>query len=331
MPVETKEVDKPDTDTTKIGAEGNDAFGAAFGAMAEEVVTDDKTAETQVNKDEGADKVVEKTDADKTVDGGDDADKAKSADATAKTEPGVKEEDKKESDEETYETLKHKHDTLKGMFDKETKTLRDELKKLQEQLAAKQDTPKPEPKDEGKEAEAELAKMFEDDPELKEFASEYDYLSKPLQKLLGKIIVKGKATSGSNATNDTAIQELRQEMHFAIITTAHKDFDELVKPEAEGKPSKLEAFINSYDGSDKDKVVNAFQKGNAQQVIELVDLYKESVKKAEASTVVDEVKKKRDEKLNDLAAVPKKDGAINTNTKKKVETYGDAFNEVASK
>jgi len=65
MPVETKEVDKPDTDTTKIGAEGNDAFGAAFGAMAEEVVTDDKTAETQVNKDEGADKVVEKTDADK--------------------------------------------------------------------------------------------------------------------------------------------------------------------------------------------------------------------------------------------------------------------------
>ena len=318
MPVETKEVETPDTDTTKIGAEGND-FGSAFNEATIGAIPDDKPAETQPEKEEGADKVEEKSEVEE---------KDKDTSESKPPEAGAKAEDK---EEETYEALKHKHDTLKGMFDKETKTLRDELKKLQEQLAAKQDTPKPEPKDEGKEAEAELAKMFEDDPELKEFADEYDYLSKPLQKLLGKIIVKGKATSGSNATNDTAIQELRQEMHFAIITAAHKDFDELVKPEAEGKPSKLEAFINSYDGSDKDKVVNAFQKGNAQQVIELVDLYKESVKKAEAATVVDEVKKKRDEKLDALAAVPKKDGAINTNTKKKVETYGDAFNEVASK
>lgn len=320
MPVDTKEVETPDTDI-KVGSEGNDDFGAAFDEAAVGEVPNDKPAETQPEKDEGAEKVEETAEAEKK-----DEDTAEKAKAESKSPEAGEEKEP----EETYETLKHKHDTLKGMFDKETKTLRDELKKLQEQLASKQDTPKAEPKDEGKEAEAELAKMFEEDPELKEFASEYDYLSKPLQKLLGKIIVKSKESGGKSAPDDTAIQELRKEMHFAIITTAHKDFYELVKPEAEGKPSKLEAFVTAYDGSDKEKVVNAFQKGNAQQVVELIDLYKESVKKAEASTVVDEVKKKRDEKLADLSAVPKKDGAINTNTKKKVATYGEAFEEAAS-
>lgn len=318
MPVETKEVETPNTDTTKIGAEGNDNFGAAFDEAAVGEVLNGKPAETQPEKDEGAEKVEETAEAEKK-----DEDTAEKAKAESKSPEAGEEKEP----EETYETLKHKHDTLKGMFDKETKTLRDELKELKKQLSAKQDTPKPEPKDEGKEADAELAKMIEDDPELKEFATEYDYLSKPLQKFLSKIIVKSKA---SGPVNDTAIQELRQEMHFAIITTAHKDFEELAKPEAEGKPSKLEAFVTAYDGSDKEKVVNAFQKGNAQQVIELIDLYKESVKKAEESTVVDEVKKKRDEKLADLSAVPKKDGAINTNTKKKVATYGEAFEEAAS-
>lgn len=316
------------TDTVTTGAEVvTDEFGTAFGAMADEVTPTDKPAETQPEKDEGAEKVDEKPDTEKTVDG-EDAAKDETADATAKSETGA---DAKEvqPEEEKPEDYKHKYETLKGMFDKETKAFRDELKQLKEQLATKQDTPKPEPKDEGKEAEEELAKMIEEDPELKEFASEYDYLSKPLQKFLGKIIVKSKS---SGSSNNEAVNDALRELHRVTITVAHSDFDELIKPEGEGKPSKLEAFVKNYTGADKDKIEHAYTNGTAREVIELVDAYKKSVKDAEAatSTVTDEVKAQREKKLNDLAAVPKKDAAINTNTKKKAETFGDAFAEEAA-
>jgi len=314
MPVETKEVETPDTDI-KAGAEGND-FSSAFNEATIGAIPDDKPAETPPEKEEGADKVEEKSEVEE---------KDKDTSESKPPEAGAKAEDK---EEETYEALKHKHDTLKGMYEKDTKDLREKLKELETKVNTKQDTPKPEPKSRKQEVDELIAKVIENNPKVKGYFDEYDYAAEPLRELLGEVIAEAKSNGSSN---DEAVTEVKRELHFMTIKMAHRDFDELIKPEGKDKPSKLETFVTSYTGSDKEKITNAFTNGNAWDVIELVDTYKKSLEAPASATVPDEVKERREKKLNDLAAVPKKDAAINANSKKKVSTFGDAFAEVAAK
>ena len=314
MPAETKEVETPDTDI-KAGAEGND-FGLAFNEATIGAIPDDKPAETPPEKEEGADKVEEKSEVEE---------KDKDTSESKPPEAGAKAEDK---EEETYEALKHKHDTLKGMYEKDTKDLREKLKELETKVNTKQDTPKPEPKSRKQEVDELIAKVIENNPKVKGYFDEYDYAAEPLRELLGEVIAEAKSNGSSN---DEAVTEVKRELHFMTIKMAHRDFDELIKPEGKDKPSKLETFVTSYTGSDKEKITNAFTNGNAWDVIELVDTYKKSLEAPASATVPDEVKERREKKLNDLAAVPKKDAAINANSKKKVSTFGDAFAEVAAK
>ena len=319
MPVETKEVEKPDNDVA-VGAEGND-FGSAFSEAAIGAVPDDKPAETQPEKEEGADKAGEKPDAEKKDE---DGTKAKSEESKS---PEAGADDNKT--EETYEALKHKHDTLKGMYEKDTKDLRDKLKELEAKINTKQDTPAPEKKSRKQEIDEQIAGIIEKNEKVKELFKDYDYVAEPMRELLGEIFGEAKA---EGSTNEEAVSEVKKELHFMTIKLAHRDFDTLVIPEAEGKPSKLEAFVKSYAGSDKEKIEHAYTDGNAWEVIELVDAYKKSLEApASTATVPDEVKERREKKLNDLAAVPKKDAAINANSKKKAETFGDAFAEAAGK
>ena len=318
MPAETKEVETPDTDI-KAGAEGND-FSSAFNEAAIGAVPDDKPAETQPEKEEGADKVEEKPEAEEK-----DKDTPKEKSEPKPPEAGAKAEEK---EEETYEALKHKHDTLKGMYEKDTKDLREKLKELETKMADKQDAVKPEPKSKKQEVDELIAKVIENNPKVKGYFDEYDYAAEPLRELLGEVIAEAKS---GDSSNDEAVTEVKRELHFMTIKLAHRDFDELVKPEGEGKPSKLEAFVTGYTGSDKEKITNAFTNGNAWDVIELVDAYKKSLEVPTSATVPDEVKERREKKLNDLAAVPKKDAAINANSKKKVSTFSDAFAEAAAK
>lgn len=318
MPAETKEVETPDTDI-KAGAEGND-FSSAFNEAAIGAIPDDKPAETQPEKEEGADKANEKPEAEEK-----DKDTPKEKSEPKPPEAGAKAEEK---EEETYEALKHKHDTLKGMYEKDTKDLREKLKELETKMADKQDAVKPEPKSKKQEVDELIAKVIENNPKVKGYFDEYDYAAEPLRELLGEVIAEAKSNGSSN---DEAVTEVKRELHFMTIKLAHRDFDELVKPEGEGKPSKLEAFVTGYTGSDKEKITNAFTNGNAWDVIELVDAYKKSLEVPTSATVPDEVKERREKKLNDLAAVPKKDAAINANSKKKVSTFSDAFAEAAAK
>lgn len=318
MPAETKEVETPDTDI-KAGAEGND-FSSAFNEATIGAIPDDKPAETQPEKEEGADKVEEKPEVEEK-----DKDTPKEKSESKPPEAGAKAEDK---EEETYEALKHKHDTLKGMYEKDTKDLREKLKELETKVNTKQDTPKPEPKSRKQEVDELIAKVIENNPKVKGYFDEYDYAAEPLRELLGEVIAEAKSGGSSN---DEAVTEVKRELHFMTIKMAHRDFDELIKPEGKDKPSKLETFVTSYTGSDKEKITNAFTNGNAWDVIELVDAYKKSLEAPASATVPDEVKERREKKLNDLAAVPKKDAAINANSKKKVSTFGDAFAEVAAK
>lgn len=319
MPAETKEVEQPNTEL-KDGSEGND-FGAAFEEAAIGKPLDEKAAETQVNKDEGAVKDGKEPEAGKTDEGVKD-----SKPEVKLPEPGAKKE--VENNEETLETLKHKHNTLQGMYEKDTKDLQAKIKDLEEKVSKKADTPAPEKPDEGKLAEEMIDKMIEETPALKDFFEEYDVMKGPMKMLIGMAISKSKAGGSDNVE---AVNSALVKLHRVTITTAHKDFDDLIKAEGEGKPSKLETFVKGYTGSDKEKIEHAFHKGDAQEVIELIDRYKESVKEAEAkvanSEVSDEVKEQREKKLKDLAAVSKKDAAVNVNTKAKATTFSDGFKE----
>lgn len=321
MPAETKEVEQPNTEL-KDGSEGND-FGAAFEEAAIGKPLDEKAAETQVNKDEGAVKDGKEPEAGKTDEG------VKDEKPEVKLpEPGAKKE--VENEEVTLETLKHKHNTLQGMYEKDTKDLQAKIKDLEEKVSKKADTPAPEKPDEGKLAEEMIDKMIEETPALKDFFEEYDVMKGPMKMLIGMAISKSKAGGSDNAE---AVNSALANLHRVTITTAHKDFDDLIKVEGEGKPSKLETFVKGYTGSDKGKIEHAFYKGDASEVIELIDRYKESVKEIEAkaanSEVSDEVKEQREKKLKDLVAVSKKDAAVNVNTKAKATTFSDGFKEAA--
>lgn len=300
MPGDAKAVETPNTN---LGAEGTDAqFESSFNEAVEGKTPEEKPAETPPEKEEGADTTGEKPEAEKQAE----EDAAKLAEKTGS----------QEEDEEDY---KQKYKTLQGMFDKETKALQEKLKELEGKIVAPPAKEEPSKKDDSEE----LTKLLEGDDEIKSFLEEYDYLGGPLLKIVGKVLANSKK-DGAGSSQEEINQAVTVAVHFATIQAIHPDYNEITKAE-EGKPSELKKFVDTYSGSDKQQIEDAYNHGNAQQVIDLVNLYK----KSKETPANDDLKQKRDKKLADLAAVPKKDGAINTNAKGKPSTFEEAFNQAA--
>jgi hypothetical protein len=311
MPKEKKEVEKTDTgETLNVGAEVNDDkdFGSSFNEAAEGKTPEEKPAETPPEKVEGAEKIDEKPTEEKPAE----EKPAGELDETGKP---------KEKPEEDY---KHKYETLQGMFTK----LEGKLKDVEKEVKTKATVVEPSAEEKEKTEAEELLKELQTDPEIKEFLEEYDYLGKPLLKILKMKAAKGKSNEAGYTKEDIE-RSVVVAVHFAVVKNAHPDYDDIVKSE-EGKPSELQKFVETYSGDDKTQVENAFKQGTASEVIDLISRYKKS-KETPASVVHDDLEKKRKEKLAALETVTKKDTAVNTNTKKKVETFGEAFEEAASK
>ena len=76
-----------------------------------------------------------------------------------------------------------------------------------------------------------------------------------------------------------AAEQSDEDRHFSAITRAHSDFDTLTKPDAKGV-SPLKAWIAEQPRILREAYTKVYTDGNAQDVIDLVDAYKQATGKA---------------------------------------------------
>lgn len=279
-----EKAEKEVVDAGVTETEEDDEFGAAFGEAAAESSTPDTKAEAPAKRERAEEEPEEKEDEEEGKDGeeGGEEDPSKSEKEPTETDTG-----KPKKGEDDWE---QRYKTLQGMFEQlqgEVET----LKKGKTDPAEKDGKKGP---DKTEPTGIDLSKLAEEDPDIKEFLEEYDYLAGPLQKILSTV-ASPKAASVSQ-------EELAAILHNATITAARPEYPELTKKNGDG-PSALRTFVDGYNGEDKERVQNAYEKGSAQEVIWLIDQYKasrESKKESELSSKVKEGKKK---KLEDLSAV----------------------------
>lgn len=196
---------------------------------------------------------------------------------------------------------------LKGMFESKTKELEEKIE------ASKPDGKKEEDK-EGNKADDGLD--FSDDPELKEFFDEYDYLAAPIKRMIERAVSVKSIASRAAPTNEEIAATIANAIHFDKIVTAHPDFEEI------RDSGKLKTFVDTYAGPDKEKVQKAFTNGTAADVIDLVNRFKGN-NGAPAG--------EKKEKLRNLQVVRTKQSGVNVASTGVAEDYDSAFEEAANR
>lgn len=216
-----------------------------------------------------------------------------------------------------YEDEHQKYSSLQGMYNK-TQEENEQLKKTKE--PAKEETAKVD--EEGDVSAEELLKTLalENDEDVKFMLEEYDALARPVQKIVAKALSKMKPDKQQQITPEQIQEIVGREVHNATIKIAHADFDDLVGS------GKLRTYVDGLpDGEDKTRYNQIYQQGTADQVISLIDSYKESqgIKTQDGNG--------RSSKILNLTAVPKKHTPVNVSRGTgKAENYADAFDEAAA-
>lgn len=207
--------------------------------------------------------------------------------------------------------FQHKYETLQGMFNK----LVEEVKELK---AGKAESPKKQepPKEEE-----------ETDEEIVEFLKEFDYLAKPMQKIVEKLLDKRLEKAAEE------IQEVRKEAAFKteestrmladfVISATHPDFLRL------RDTGEVKRWVETLAGTEKALYDKIYKEGSVEEVIDMLTAYKKATKVEKPPEKTKEELEKEEqkkEKLNNLTVVRTKLGAINTDSGKRGDDYESAF------
>jgi hypothetical protein len=215
-----------------------------------------------------------------------------------------------------YEEEHQRYSSLQGMYNQ-----------TQEEIGQLKKTAQPPAKGEHETNEGEIsaddllkALDLEGDDDVKLMLDEYDYLAKPLNKIVARAMnlqKTGKQPTAEELTKQV-LDMVGQQVHDKTIKTAHPDFDSLAKS------GELKAFVEGLpDGEDKTLLTGYYNHGTADEVISLVDTYKETkgIRQPQAGN-------DRTTKLRNLAAVPRRHTPVDVTKKTgKAQSFDDAFDE----
>lgn len=313
-----------------------------------------KATETEEGKDKEAD--TKPTDADSQ--GKEKEKSADDADVQIKAIEDKKKRGEKLTDDETkalykwldelpFEERVHKHKTLEGMYNSETKKRREleaEIKKLKEAPPAAPDkdaTDKGIGADKDKKPAADVMSGFMEVPEIKAFSEEYDEIAPGVLKIAEHTILttqamfKNFSEKLAEALSPvlTTHEKTDREKHFAAIKQEHPDFD-AYNANADEQPSELEAWVETLPAYKKEAYKQVLEAGTAEEVIDMVRDFRTAKgytgngkPKGEPSPV-DEID---EEKIKGMEAVRTKKGPLATTGKGGVQDYEGAFAEAATK
>jgi hypothetical protein len=281
--------------------EVKDEFGDAFKEAAQEKTPEELEAEAR--ESERAEREGVGTSGGKQPEG--------QADERAGEEPDYK---------KLYDEEHQRRSTLQGMYNSSREEL-DQLKKAQP-------LEKGEAQAKGNEGEVSAEDLLktlalEDDDDVKFMLDEYDYLAKPLQKIVAKALTRqqaGKQQPSAEELTKQVLDMVGQQVHQQTIKTAHPDFDTLASS------GELKMFVESLpDGEDKTRLNGYYQHGTADDVISLIDSYKD------AKGIKTQAGNDKDSKIRNLTAVKSRHTPVDVSRKTgNSQSYGDAFDEAVS-
>jgi hypothetical protein len=165
------------------------------------------------------------------------------------------------------------------------------------------------------------------DEDVKSFEEEYDYLAKPVKKIVDRMVKRAIATATPQGEPGPGIKEedvqrlVADGVHFGLITARHKDFFDI------HNSGELEKFAQTDP-----QLRKIYDEGTAEEVIGLVDQFKAHKNPPPVKPAEPVVDQEKDRKLHDLEAVRNRRGPINAaGSTGQAETYEDAFDEAAAK
>ena len=263
------------------GTETPDDFGAAFEELAGKEVLAEAPPEKADNPPE--------------------APPSDEAQPTASEEPPAEEAPPEPDYKKLLEEETQRRKSLEGMYNGAMKEL--------ETLKAKPPETPPEQPASG--VPADLAEEIAKDEELSAFLTDYDYLAKPIQKLVSKLVertAKDQVAPVAQATN-----ELADAMHFGAITSVHPDFEKL------RDAGTIKEFVEKAPEAERPELQRIYDSGNAQEVIGLVSRVKEAAKAAADNS--------RQKRITDLATVRTGKPAVTITGGNKAEDFDGAWDE----
>jgi hypothetical protein len=160
-----------------------------------------------------------------------------------------------------YEERDQQYNSLQGMYN----STAEELETL------KKNPPKAEEKAAEPDVDAILTELgLNDDEEMKAAMGEYDYIVKPILRAVGRSLSKKEQQHlPPEKIAELVQQAVAVDRHFTTIRGTHKDYDDLIKT------GRLKGYVDSLpEGPDKNKARGVFEKGTADEVIDLVNHFK---------------------------------------------------------
>jgi hypothetical protein len=305
----------PDEDVKEKGAEEEvvdsmDDFDAAFEEATGPDNAEEKPAEA-LEKERAEDFTDAEVAGEKLTEG-----QQKTEEEPPSKEPEKAPEKEPEVDyKKLFEEEQHKRSTLEGMYNKTVEEL-DTFKKAPEKEAAKPDKEAP--------PEKTLDEELMDDDEVKGFLEEYDYFAKPIQKMIAKSIERATAMKIAPALELTNVLKEAME-HQGAITKAHPDFATI------RDTGELKRFVEEAPDTERPELQRIYADGSTQDVIKLVDRFKEAKKAAPSAKDEGSRSEEKKEKLANLTVVKTGKRPLNPDSKGKPENFEDAWDEASSR
>lgn len=298
------------------GQEVKDEYGDAFEEATREKTAEELKAEAQ--ETERAEKEEARTTEGAQPEGQTSEEEGK-AEATAAASSNEEPDYRK-----LYEEEHQRYSSLQGMYN----NAQGEIEQLKKTASPAKEDLKEEKKDEISAEELLNILDLHEDEDVKAFVDEYDYLAKPLQKIVAKATQLSRQQSNSNAPSPDQIADqvfnlIQRNVHESTIKSSHPDFEAL------RDNGELKKFVDGLpDGDDKARFQGYYDNGTAEEVIALIDSYKESKGQKSPQAEKEATKEEKASKITNLTAVKSKSRPIDVSKKTgKAESFEDAFDE----
>lgn len=242
---------------------------------------------------------------------------------------------------------KHKHKTLRGMYDSEIKRRRELEAKLEQYEKAKSSPPEADKKAADTPAKEDKPAISADDliadiwndPEIKAFADEYgDGVAPAVKKIAGKLAQKNQATLEKAIREIASLilpvvethEKTGKESYAAKLKEAHSDYEKYVEN------GEIESWIKSLPAYKQRAYMDVYDRGeNVSEAIDLIHEFKRAMgysgngngnggAKEEPTPAPAPVDKT---KTDGLEAVATRKSPISPAGKARGQSFDDAFNE----
>lgn len=170
--------------------------------------------------------------------------------------------------------------------------------------------------------------------DLQQFMEDFPDFVKPIQTIASQMaenIINTKYGDTLSEINSQVInlskgsEESKIEAHFNTIRSVHNDFDQLKESGA------LKRWIESQRPLIRSQFEKVAKEGEAQEVIEMIDLYKESIQ-PKSNNTQNEIVDKTPSKAESLMAVQAQSGGpLKTKTSINKDDFDSAWNEAIKK